>query len=182
MDREPTLVWSVSSGDRFFVGAMDSSEAMVLMGLMEKAEKHGVLDEYYRQVKSGKQQDEDMFSWVSSEDRFDVPEITPKEYWCQIFENHDTRVAIPEDSDRSFDLWAKTRLELPKYQELNVNYEQCVCMGFSGHTRMAGYLEWIKSTFGHKKGDTQAYDLGAFLRRIRYEKPSRKFGFRRKFT
>jgi len=43
MDREPTLVWSVSSGDRFFVGAMDSSEAMVLMGLMEKAEKHGVL-------------------------------------------------------------------------------------------------------------------------------------------
>jgi len=52
---------------------MDSSEAMVLMGLMEKAEKHGVLDEYYRQVKSGKQQDEDMFSWVSSEERFDVP-------------------------------------------------------------------------------------------------------------
>ena len=50
-------MWSVSSGDRFFVGAMDSSEAMVLMGLMEKAEKHGVLDEYYRQVKSGKQQD-----------------------------------------------------------------------------------------------------------------------------
>ena len=48
-------MWSVSSGDRFFVGAMDSSEAMVLMGLMEKAEKHGVLDEYYRQVKSGKQ-------------------------------------------------------------------------------------------------------------------------------
>ena len=46
-------MWSVSSGDRFFVGAMDSSEAMVLMGLMEKAEKHGVLDEYYRQVKSG---------------------------------------------------------------------------------------------------------------------------------
>ena len=85
-------MWSVSSGDRFFVGAMDSSEAMVLMGLMEKAEKHGVLDEYYRQVKSGKQQDEDMFSWVSSEDRFDVPKITPKEYWCQIFENHDTRV------------------------------------------------------------------------------------------
>ena len=41
--------------------AMDSSEAMVLMGLMEKAQKHGVLDEYYRQVKSGKQQDEDMF-------------------------------------------------------------------------------------------------------------------------
>lgn len=182
MDREPTLVWSVSSGDRFFVGAMDSSEAMVLMGLMEKAEKHGVLDEYYRQVKSGKQQDEDMFSWVSSEDRFDVPKITPKEYWCQIFENHDTRVAIPEDCDRSFDLWAKTRLELPKYQELNVNYEQCVCMALSGHTRMAGYLEWIKSTFGHKKGDTQAYDLGAFLRRIRYEKPNRKFGFRRKFT
>ena len=60
-------------GERFFVGAMDSSEAMVLMGLMEKAEKHGVLDEYYRQVKSGKQQDEDMFSWVSSEERFDVP-------------------------------------------------------------------------------------------------------------
>ena len=97
-------MWSVSSGDRFFVGAMDSSEAMVLMGLMEKAEKHGVLDEYYRQVKSGKQQDEDMFSWVSSEDRFDVPKITPKEYWCQIFENHDTRVAIPEDCDRSFDM------------------------------------------------------------------------------
>ena len=24
-----------------------------------------------------------------------------------------------------------------------------------GHTRMVGYLEWIKSTFGHKKGDTQ---------------------------
>ena len=47
---------------------MDSSEAMVLMGLMEKAEKHGVLDEYYRQVKSGKQQDEDMSSWVSSEE------------------------------------------------------------------------------------------------------------------
>ena len=161
-------MWSVSSGDRFFVGAM------VLTGLMEKAEKHGVLDEYYRQVKSGKQQDEDMFSWVSSEDRFDVPKITPKEYWCQIFENH----TIPEDCDRSFDLWAKTRPELPKYQELNVNCEQCVCMALSGHTRMAGYLEWIKSTFGHKKGDTQAYDLGAFLRRIRYEKP----GFRRKFT
>ena len=70
-------MWSVSSGERFFVRAMDSSEAMVLMGLMEKAEKHGVLDEYYRQVKSGKQQDEDMFSWVSSEDRFDVPKITP---------------------------------------------------------------------------------------------------------
>ena len=114
-------MWSVSSGERFFVRAMDSSEAMVLMGLMEKAEKHGVLDEYYRQVKSGKQQDEDMFSWVSSEDRFDVPKITPKEYWCQIFENHDTRIAIPEDCDRSFELWAKTRLELPKYQELNVN-------------------------------------------------------------
>ena len=111
-------MWSVSSGERFIVRAMDSSEGMVLMGLMEKAEKHGVLDEYYRQVKSGKQQDEDMFSWVSSEDRFDVPKITPKEYWCQIFENHDTRIAIPEDCDRSFELWAKTRLELPKYQEL----------------------------------------------------------------
>ena len=83
-------MWSVSSGERFFVGAMDSSEAMVLMGLMEKAEKHGVLDEYYRQVKSGKQQDEDMFSWVSSEDRFDVPKITPKEFWCQIL-----RIMIP---------------------------------------------------------------------------------------
>ena len=81
---------------------MDSSEAMVLMGLMEKAEQHGVLAEYHRQVKSGKQQDEDMFSWVSSEERFDIPKITPKEYWCQIFENHDTRVAIPEDCDRSY--------------------------------------------------------------------------------
>ena len=78
---------------------------------------------------------------MSSEDRFDVPKITPKEYWCQIFENHDTRVAIPEDCDRKFELWAKTRLELPKHQELNVNYEQCVCMALSGHTRMAGYLD-----------------------------------------
>ena len=80
---------------------MDSSEAMVLMGLMEKAEKHGVLDEYYRQVKSGKQQDEDMFSWVSSEERFDVPRSRLKRIGVRFLR---TRVAIPEDCDRNFDL------------------------------------------------------------------------------
>ena len=169
-------MWSVSSGDRFFVGAMDSSEAMVLMGLMEKAEKHGVLDEYYRQVKSGKQQDEDMFSWVSSEDRFDVPKITPKEYIGVRF----LRIMIP---GLQFQKIVIAVLIYGPRQGLNSrSIRRCVCMALSGHTRMAGYLEWIKSTFGHKKGDTQACDLGAFLRRIRYEKPNRKFGFRRKFT
>ena len=84
-------MWSVSRAVVIdSLGAMDSSEAMVLMGMMEKAEKHGVLDEYYRQVKSGEQQDEDTCSWVSSEDRFDVPKITPKEYRCQIL-----RIMIP---------------------------------------------------------------------------------------
>ena len=149
MDREPTLVRSGTGGIQFFVVAMDSSETMVLAGLMEKAEKHGVLDEFYRQVKAGKhQEDDDMFSWVSSEEHFEVPKMIPKEYWCQIFENHDASIAIPEDCDRNVRQWARTRLELPKYQELNVSYAQCVCMALSGHTRMAGYLEWVKNTFG----------------------------------
>ena len=57
-----------------------------LVGLMEKAEKHGALDEFYRQVKAGKhQEDDDMFSWVSSEEHFEVPKMIPKEYWCEIF-------------------------------------------------------------------------------------------------
>lgn len=163
------------------VVAMDPSEIKVLTGLMEKADKHGILDDIYRQVKSGRpQEDEDGYSWVDSEE-FHIPKTIPKNCWCQIFENHDASVAIPMECNQDFRLWAKTKLELPRFEELNVNYSQAVCMALQGHDGMAGYLEWIKNSFGFKHGDTQAYDLGAFLRRIKYEKPTRKFGFRRKF-
>ena len=73
------------------------------------------------------------------------------------------------------------KLELPKYVDLSVNYSQAVCVALQGHEWMGGYLERIKNSYGFKYGDIQVCDLGRFLRRIKYEKPVQRFGFRRKF-
>ncbi len=57
-------------------------------------------------------------------------------------------------------------------------------MSYQVYEPMASYLNWIVQTYGGKIGDSQAYDLGKFLLRIRFTGPavSKKPGFKRVFV
>ena len=79
--------------------------------------------------------------------------------------------------------WGKTRIDMKKFEKLGASYEQAVALSYQGYEPMTTYLHWIMQTYGGKVGDTQAYDLGKFLLRIRFTSPTaKKPGFRRVFV
>lgn len=58
----------------------------------------------------------------------------------------------------------QTKLDLPKFEGLGINYSQAVYMVLQGQDALGQYLEWIKNSYGFKYGETQAYDLGKYIK------------------
>lgn len=58
----------------------------------------------------------------------------------------------------------QTKLDLPKFESLGINYSQAVYMALQGQDALGQYLEWIKNSSGFKYGETQAYDLGKYIK------------------
>ena len=52
----------------------------------------------------------------------------------------------------------------PKFEGLGINYSQAVYMVLQGQDALGQYLEWIKTSYGFKYGETQAYDLGKYIK------------------
>ncbi len=76
-----------------------------------------------------------------------------------------------------------TVIDMKKFAKLGASYDQAVALSYQGYEPMTTYLHWIMQTYGGKVGDTQAYDLGKYLLRIRFTAPTaKKSGFRRVFV
>ena len=58
----------------------------------------------------------------------------------------------------------QTKLDLPKFESLGINYSQAVYKALQGQDALGQYLEWIKNSYGFKYGETQAYDLGKYIK------------------
>lgn len=111
----------------------------------------------------------------------EVPQVITKEIWGKIYGKENGKIPIPTGMD--VNKWGKTRLDMPKFAKLGASYEQAVALSYQGYEPMSVYLNWVMQSYGEKTGDTQAYDLGKFLLRIRYKAPlAKKSGFRRVFV
>ncbi|CAJ1420708.1 unnamed protein product [Effrenium voratum] len=69
------------------------------------------------------------------------------------------------------DTWGRTLVKLPKYAKMSWNYEEVVRQS-KINTETKRYLGWILRTYGNhsrENSESQAVDLAAYLRRIRWE-------------
>ena len=111
----------------------------------------------------------------------EVPKVITKEIWGKIYGKENMKIPLPEGLD--VHKWGKTRIDMKKFAKLGASYEQAVALSYQGYEPMTTYLHWIMQTYGGKIGDTQAYDLGKYLLRIRFTSPTaKKSGFRRVFV
>ena len=99
-----------------------------------------------------------------------------KEVWASIYSDLDDSVAVPEDM-RDVYQWGRVRIDMDKYADLKISFEKAVAMAKSGDSDMSRYLSFIKNKYGKMTGDTQAFDLGKFLLKIKLS--GKKSGYNR---
>ena len=99
-----------------------------------------------------------------------------KEVWASIYSDLDDSVAVPEDM-RDVYQWGRVRIDMDKYADLKISFEKAVAMAKSGDSDMSRYLTFIKNKYGKMTGDTQAFDLGKFLLKIKFS--GKKSGYNR---
>ena len=99
-----------------------------------------------------------------------------KELWASIYSDLDDSVAVPEDM-RDVYQWGRVRIDMDKYADLKISFEKAVAMAKSGDSDMSRYLSFIMNKYGKMTGDTQAFDLGKFLLKIRFS--GKKSGYNR---
>ena len=128
----------------------------------------------------------------SSVEHVDSPTVTPtvpvieddlkkrnfisKEVWASIYSDLDDLVAVPEDM-RDVYQWGRVRIDMDKYASLKISFEKAVAMAKSGDSDMSRYLSFIMNKYGKMTGDTQAFDLGKFLLKIKFS--GKKSGYNR---
>ena len=99
-----------------------------------------------------------------------------KEVWASIYSDLDDSVAVPEDM-RDVYQWGCVRIDMDKYADLKISFEKAVAMAKSGDSDMSRYLSFIMNKYGKMTGDTQAFDLGKFLLKIKFS--GKKSGYNR---
>ena len=99
-----------------------------------------------------------------------------KEVWASIYSDLDDSVAVPEDM-RDVYQWGRVRIDMDKYADLKISFEKAVAMAKSGDSDMSRYLSFIMNKYGKMTGDTQAFDLGKFLLKIKFS--GKKSGYNR---
>ena len=85
-------------------------------------------------------------------------------------------MAVPEDM-RDVYQWGRVRIDMDKYADLKISFEKAVAMAKSGDSDMSRYLSFIMNKYGKMTGDTQAFDLGKFLLKIKFS--GKKSGYNR---
>ena len=110
------------------------------------------------------------------EDDLKKRNVIPKDVWASIYSDLDDSVAIPEDM-RDVYQWGRVRIDMDKYASLKISFEKAVAMAKSGDSDMSRYLTFIKNKYGKMTGDTQAFDLGRFLLKIKFA--GKKSGYTR---
>ena len=110
------------------------------------------------------------------EDDLKKRNFIPKDVWASIYSDLDDSVAIPEDM-RDVYQWGRVRIDMDKYASLKISFEKAVAMAKSGDSDMSRYLTFIKNKYGKMTGDTQAFDLGRFLLKIKFA--GKKSGYSR---
>ena len=113
---------------------------------------------------------------VASEDDLKKRNFIPKDVWASIYSDLDDSVAIPEDM-RDVYQWGRVRIDMGKYASLKISFEKAVAMAKSGDSDMSRYLTFIKNKYGKMTGDTQAFDLGKFLLKMKFT--GKKSGYAR---
>ena len=99
-----------------------------------------------------------------------------KEVWASIYSDLDDSVAVPEDM-RDVYQWGRVRIDMDKYADLKISFEKAVAMAKSGDSDMSRYLSFIMNKYGKMTGDTQVFDLGKFLLKIKFS--GKKSGYNR---
>ena len=118
------------------------------------------------------------FSYCRSdiEDDLKKRNFISKEVWASIYSDLDDSVAVPEDM-RDVYQWGRVRIDMDKYASLKISFEKAVAMAKSGDSDMSRYLSFIMNKYGKMTGDTQAFDLGKFLLKIKFS--GKKSGYNR---
>ena len=112
----------------------------------------------------------------AAEDDLKTRNFISKEVWASIYSDLDDSVAVPEDM-RDVYQWGRVRIDMDKYADLKISFEKAVAMAKSGDSDMSRYLSFIKNKYGKMTGDTQAFDLGKFLLKIKFS--GKKSGYNR---
>ena len=112
----------------------------------------------------------------AAEDDLKKRNFISKEVWASIYSDLDDSVAVPEDM-RDVYQWGRVRIDMDKYADLKISFEKAVAMAKSGDSDMSRYLTFIKNKYGKMTGDTQAFDLGKFLLKIKFS--GKKSGYNR---
>ena len=112
----------------------------------------------------------------AAEDDLKKRNFISKEVWASIYSDLDDSVAVPEDM-RDVYQWGRARIDMDKYADLKISFEKAVAMANSGDSDMSRYLSFIKNKYGKMTGDTQAFDLGKFLLKIKFS--GKKSGYNR---
>ena len=119
----------------------------------------------------------------AAEDDLKKRNFISKEVWASIYSDLDDSVAVPEDM-RDVYQWRRVRIDMDKYADLKISFEKAVAMAKSGvamaksgDSDMSRYLSFIKNKYGKMTGDTQAFDLGKFLLKIKFS--GKKSGYNR---
>ena len=115
--------------------------------------------------------------------------VTLKPYTEMIF-NHVNKHVQPPEKDMTFSQWGKTECQLPKVQDLKLNYKQLISKANSD-AELRDYLVWLKGRFGtnetgEPKGKvTMAVDLAMYLEAVGWspckDNGSTAVAFSRKF-
>ncbi|CAL1165571.1 unnamed protein product, partial [Cladocopium goreaui] len=115
--------------------------------------------------------------------------VTLKPYKEMMF-NHVNKHVQPPEKDMTFSQWGKTECQLPKVQDLKLNYKQLIFKANSD-AELRDYLVWLKGRFGtnetgEPKGKvTMAVDLAMYLEAVGWspckDNGSTAVAFSRKF-
>ena len=73
--------------------------------------------------------------------------------------------------------WGRVGIDMDKYASLKISFEKAVAMAKSGDSDVSRYLTFVKNKYGKMTGDTQAFDLGKFLLKIKFT--GKKSGYTR---